>query len=120
PQGFAAAAAFAVNFFAAAGIEAVSNEGFATAQEAAGAFRASGCKIACICAPGTVSTHTLIDAAMRLREEGTARICLAGREPEELETALLEAGIDELICAGSDTLAILEDTLAVALRERQS
>ncbi len=34
PQGFAAAAAFAVNFFAAAGIEAESDEGFERAQEA--------------------------------------------------------------------------------------
>jgi methylmalonyl-CoA mutase len=120
PQGFAATSAFLVNFFAAAGIEALSNEGFETAQEAADAFRSSGCNIACICVPGTVSTHALIDAATRLREAGAARIYLAGREPEELETALLEAGVSELICAGSDTLAILEATLAVALGERQS
>jgi methylmalonyl-CoA mutase len=105
---------------AAAGIEAVTNEGFETAQQAADVFRACGCKIACICAPGTVSTHALIAAATRLREAGAARIYLAGREPEELETALLEAGVAEFICAGSDTLAILEDTLAVALGERQS
>ena len=120
PHGFAAAAVFAVNFFAAAGIEALSNEGFNTAQEAADVFRASGCKIACICAPGMVSTHALIDAAARLREAGGARIYLAGRESEQLQTALLEAGVAELICAGSDTLAILEDALAVALGERQS
>jgi methylmalonyl-CoA mutase len=118
PQGVVAAAAFAINFFAAAGIEAVSNEGFETAQEAADAFRASGCKIVCICAPGTIST--LIDAATRLREAGAARIYFAGREPEETETALLKAGVAEFICAGGDTLAILEDTLAVALGERQS
>ena len=35
PHGFAAVAAFAVNFFAAAGIEAVSDENFETPQEAA-------------------------------------------------------------------------------------
>jgi methylmalonyl-CoA mutase len=118
PQGFAPAAAFAVNFFAAVGIEAVSNEGFETPLEAA--FRASGCKIACICAPGTVSTHTLIDAATRLLGAGAARIYLAGREPEEAETALLEAGVTEFICAGGDALAILEETLAVVLGKRQS
>jgi methylmalonyl-CoA mutase len=120
PKDFAAASAFAVNFFAAAGIEALSNEGFETPQEAADAFSASGCKIACICAPGTVSTHALIDAATQLREAGAARIYLAGREPEEAETALLEAGVAEFICAGADALAILEDTLAVALGERRS
>ncbi len=118
PQGFAAAAAFALNFFAAAGIEALSHEGFETAQEAA--FRASGCKIACICAPQAVSTQTLIDAATRLLGAGAARIYLAGREPGEAETALLEAGVAEFICAGGDAPAILEDTLAVALGERQS
>ena len=120
PKGFATASAYAVNFFAAAGIEAVSNEGFETPQEAADAFRASGRKIACICAPQAVSTQPLIDTARALRGAGAVRIYLAGREPEVAETALLEAGVAELICAGSDTLAILEGTLAVALRERQS
>jgi methylmalonyl-CoA mutase len=120
PQGFAAAAAFAVNFFAAAGIEAVSNEGFETPQEAADAFRASGCKIVCICVPQAVSMQALSDAARALRGAGAARIYLAGREPGEAETALLEAGGAELICAGGDVPAILEDTLAVALGERQS
>ena len=120
PQGFATASAYAANFFAAAGIEAASNEGFETPQEAADAFRASGCKIACICAPHAVSTQPLIDTARALRGAGAVHIYLAGREPEVAETALLEAGVAELICAGSDTLAILEHTLAVALRERQS
>jgi methylmalonyl-CoA mutase len=120
PQGFAAAAAFAVNFFAAAGIEAVNNESFETPQEAADAFRASGCKIACICAPQAVSTQPLIDTARALRGAGAVRIYLTGRDRGETATALLEAGVAELICAGDDTLAILEDTLAVALGERQS
>jgi methylmalonyl-CoA mutase len=120
PQGFAAAAAFAVNFFAAAGIEAVSNEGFETPREAADAFRASGCKIACICAPQAVSTQPLIDTARALRGAGAVRIYLTGRDQGETATALLEAGVAELICAGDDTLPILEDTLAVALGERQS
>jgi methylmalonyl-CoA mutase len=119
PQGFAAAAAFAVNFFAAAGIEGVSNGSFETPQEAADAFRASGCKIACICAPEAVSTQPLIDTARALRGAGAVRIYLTGRDQRETETALLEAGVNELICAGDDTLAIL-DTLAVALGERQS
>ncbi|HEX3496809.1 MAG TPA: methylmalonyl-CoA mutase subunit beta, partial [Methylocella sp.] len=120
PQGFAAASAYAANFFAAAGIEAASNEGFETALEVADAFRASGCKIACICASKTISMQTLIEAARALRGAGAARVYLAGRESEGAKTALLEVGVAEFICAGSDTLAILEDTLAVALGERQS
>ncbi|MFZ0496682.1 MAG: methylmalonyl-CoA mutase family protein [Methylocella sp.] len=114
PQGFAAAAVFAVNFFAAAGIEAVSNEGFETPQEAADAFRASGCKIACICAPRAVSMQTLIDVERELRGAGAARIYLAGRTPGEAETALREAGIAGFVHTGYDALAIFEDALTFA------
>ncbi|MGI8569006.1 MAG: methylmalonyl-CoA mutase family protein [Methylocella sp.] len=120
PQGSAAASAYAANFFAAAGIEAVSNEGFETPQEAADAFRASGCKCVCICAPGAASMQTQIKAARALRGAGAARIYLAGREPGEAATALREAGVAEFICAGGDALAILGEALAVALGERQS
>jgi methylmalonyl-CoA mutase len=114
PQGFAAAATFAVNFFAAAGIEAVSNDGFETPHEAADAFRASGRTIACICAPRTVSMQALIEAARALRGAGAARIYVAGREPGEGATALRAAGVAEFICADADALAILEDMLVVA------
>ena len=120
PQNFAAASAYAANFFAAAGIEALSNEGFETPQEAADAFRASGCKIACICAPQAVSTQALSEAARALLGAGAARIYLAGREPGEAATALREAGVAEFICAAGDALAILEEALAVALGERQN
>jgi hypothetical protein len=60
------------------------------------------------------------DAATRLREAGAARIYFVGCEVEEAETALLEVVVAEVIYAGSDTLAILEDTLAVTLGELQS
>jgi methylmalonyl-CoA mutase len=119
-QGFAAAAAYAANFFAAAGIEAVSNEGFETPQEAADAFRASGCKIVCICAQQAVSMQTLIEAARALLGSGAVRIYLAGREPGEAAMALREAGVAEFNCAGGDALAILGEALAVALGERES
>jgi methylmalonyl-CoA mutase len=120
PQGFAAAAAFAGNFFAMAGIEAVSNGGFETPQAAADAFHASGRTSACICAPQTVSGQVLIEAARALRGAGAARIYLAGREPGEAATDLREAGIAEFICSCGDALAILEDAIAVALGERYS
>ncbi len=118
PQGFATASAYAVNFFAAAGIEAASNEGFETPQEAADAFRASGRKIVCICAPGAASMQTLSEAARALLGAGAVRIYLAGREAGDAATALREAGVAEFICAGFDALAILGEALAVALGER--
>jgi methylmalonyl-CoA mutase len=120
PQGFATASAYATNFFAAAGIEAASNEGFETPQEAVDAFRASGCKIVCICAPGAASMQTLGEAARALLGAGAVRIYLAGHEPGEAATALQEAGVAELICAGGDAPVILRNALAVALGERQS
>jgi len=78
------------------------------------------CKIACICAPGAASMQILIEAARALRGAGAAGIYLAGREPGEAATALLKAGVTELICTGGDALAILKDTLAVALGTRHS
>ncbi|MGH6810868.1 MAG: methylmalonyl-CoA mutase family protein [Methylocella sp.] len=120
PRGFAAASAYAANYFAAAGIEAASNDGFETPREAADAFRASGCKIVCICAPGAASTQALIEAARALLGAGAARIYLAGREPGEAETALREAGVAEFICAGGDALAILSALLARAIGEQRA
>jgi len=74
-----------------------------------GIFPASGCKVACICAPLAVSTHNLMDFAVRLRDAGAARITLAGREPEEAAMVVLEVRVNELICARRDALAILQD-----------
>jgi methylmalonyl-CoA mutase len=118
PQGFAASAAFATNFFAAAGFQAFSQDGFETTQAAVDAFRASGCKIACICPPRATSTHNLIDSVVRFRDAGAVRICLAGRGPEEAAMALLEVRANELICARRDALAILQE-LAVAVLQKQ-
>ncbi|HUZ91089.1 MAG TPA: methylmalonyl-CoA mutase, partial [Methylocella sp.] len=120
PRDLAAAVAFATNFFAAAGIEAFNHAGFETAQAAVDSFRASGCKIACVCAPLAVSTHDLMELAARLRDAGAAGICLAGREPEEAAMALLEVRVNELICARRDALAILQVLAVAALQQQQS
>lgn len=109
PQSFAAASAFATNFFAAAGIVALSHEGFESAVAAAISFRASGCKIACICAAPAIPVHDLAETVLRLYDAGAARIYLAGREPDVETTALREAGVTEFICAHSDALAILRE-----------
>jgi methylmalonyl-CoA mutase len=118
PQDFAAAAAFAANFFGAAGIEACIHGGGATAQAVGEDFRASGCKIACVCAAPTISTPDLIETATRLSDAGAARVYLAGREPGQAATALLQAGINELICTHGDALAILRESTVIALGER--
>ena len=109
PQGFAAAAAFATNFFAAAGIEALRNEGFETPQEAAERSALPAARSPVFARRGQFPRTPLIEAATRLRGAGATRIYLAGREPERAGNALLEAGVSELICPGSDALAILKD-----------
>jgi methylmalonyl-CoA mutase len=120
PQGNKLVLDYAANFFAAAGIEALRSEGFEAAQEAADAFRASGCKIACICALGGMLPQRLVEAARALRAAGAARIYLVKREPGEAETALLAAGANEFICIHCDALAILKEATATALREQPS
>src|SRR4029434_3167879 len=46
---FTARALFAKNFFEAGGIEAVSNDGFASRDDMIAAFRASSAKLVCLC-----------------------------------------------------------------------
>jgi methylmalonyl-CoA mutase len=116
PQGSSAVAAFAAQFFAAAGIESLILEGFETAQAAVDSFRASGCKIACLCVPVAIAPDNLIDFSVRLRDAGAIRICLAGREPDAASMVVLEVRNNELICANRDALAILEDLAAAVLQ----
>lgn len=116
PQDHASASAFAANFFAAAGMEALGSEDFESAPKAA--FERSGAKIACICPAPAVSAHTLIETARALRDAGAVMVYLSD-ERRELAGALREPAIDELICADSDALAILNQALTVTLGERQ-
>ncbi len=113
-QGFTAAATFPTNFFGAAGIEAISNDGPGTPLAAAESFRASGCKMVCICAPRAVSTQHLIEFAARLRDAEAARIYLVGREPWEATMAMLEIKVNELICRHRSALAILQELAELA------
>lgn len=118
PQG--SALTLARNFFAAAGIEAMSQEGCdnSPAEES---FRASGCKIACLCASRTVSTAALSETARALRAAGAARIYFAGHASKETATSLLDAGaVKDLICTGSNALAILREAAVLALHEGPS
>ncbi|HET6375493.1 MAG TPA: methylmalonyl-CoA mutase family protein, partial [Methylocella sp.] len=108
------AADFAKGFFAVAGIEAVQGE---AAGQGPAAFRASGCKAACICISPALETETLIECARMLRRAGAARVSMAGHRRIDAEAALRAAGVDEFVCIGCDALAILEDTLTAALSQ---
>jgi len=101
---FTARATFARSFFEAGGIEAVTNDGFASRDEMAAAFKASGAKLACLCASDEVYAKDAAAATKALA--GASHIYVAGR-PRELESALKAAGVGAFIFAGCDVLATL-------------
>ena len=96
---------FAKNFFAAGGIEAVTNEGFADCDGMLAAFKASGASLACLCSSDEIYARKGTAAARALKA-ANAHVYLAGR-PGEHEQSLRDAGIEGFIYAGCDVLAIL-------------
>ncbi len=102
---FTARATFARNFFEAGGVEAVTNDGFASRDAMAAAFKASGARLACLCSSDKVYATDAADAAKALA--GAAHVYLAGR-PRDLEPALKAAGVGSFIFVGCDVLAMLD------------
>ena len=105
PADFTARASFAKNFFAAGGIEAAGNDGFASRDAMIEAFKASGAKLACLCSSHEVYASEAVPATRALRRAG-AVVWLAGR-PGALETELTQAGVSAFVFAGCDALAAL-------------
>jgi len=103
---FTARTLFAKNFFEAGGIEAATNDGFASRDDMIAAFRASGAKLVCLCSSDKVYAAEAIDAAQALTSAGAAPIYLAGR-PGELEQSLKSAGVQDFIYVGCDVVAAL-------------
>jgi methylmalonyl-CoA mutase len=104
---FTARTIFAKNFFEAGGIEAPTNDGFASTEAMVAAFRASGAGIACLCSSDAVYQAEAVAAARALAEAG-ATLYLAGR-PGEMEEALQGAGVTRFVFAGCNALAVLAD-----------
>jgi methylmalonyl-CoA mutase len=104
---FTARASYAKNFFEAGGIEAVTNDGFASRDEMAAAFKASGAALACLCSSDAVYAGEAETAAKLLRAAGAKHIYLAGR-PGDREAALAAAGVGGFIYVGCDVLATLK------------
>jgi methylmalonyl-CoA mutase len=99
------------NYLAAGGIEALSSDGFASAEEAAAAFRASGARAACICSSDAIYAAQAEGAAQALKAAGAGLVLMAGR-PGEREASLKAAGVDRFLFAGADAIATLEDLQA--------
>src|SRR5262245_5762906 len=105
PTDFTARATFARNFFAAGGIEAMSDDGFATRDAMIEAFKTSGAKLACLCSSDEMYAREAMPATQALRRAG-AVVWLAGR-PGALATELTQAGVSAFVFAGCDALAAL-------------
>ena len=103
-------ATFATNFFAAGGIEAISNDGFANRDALVAAFKASGARLACLCGTDTVYGQEAADTARALKAAGALRLYIVGK-PGAHEAQWRAASIDTFIHAGSDALAILRSSL---------
>lgn len=101
--GFGPRADFARGLFETGGIAAPGNQGFATREDLVAAFRASGARIACLCAADDVYATDAPALAEALRGAGATAVFLAGR-PE----AAPGARLDGAIFAGCDALAALE------------
>lgn len=98
------------NLLAAGGIEALTNNGFADAKEAASAFSQSGASTACICSSDQLYAQHAEECAQLLKAGGASLVLLAGK-PGEQEAALNAAGVDQYVFAGLDVVATLKELL---------
>jgi methylmalonyl-CoA mutase len=106
PADFNARATFAKNLFEAGGIEAITNDGFASREVMIAAFKASGAKLACLCAADGTYAREGADAARALIA-ADARVHVA-QPPANLEAALRQAGVTGFIFPGCNALALLQ------------
>lgn len=109
---FTARTIFSKNLFEAGGIEAPTNDGFASLDAMVAAFRASGAKLACLCSSDAVYATEAAPAARALAAAG-ATLYLAGR-PGEMESMLKDAGITRFVFAGCHVIDVLSEAQRLA------
>ncbi len=105
---FTARTLYAKNFFEAGGIEAVSNDGFASRDDMIAAFKASGATLVCACSSDKVYAAEAVEAAKALKAAEAQQIYLAGR-PGEIEGTLKQAGVTGFIFVGCDVVTVLAE-----------
>jgi len=119
PADFSPRANFASDFFAAGGIAAVTNNGFAPASLPAAAastdlaalvaaFKDAGTGLACLCASDEVYAREAVAAASALTEAGAQHLYYAGRAAREAKAGLAAAGIKTFIRAGCNAVSVLQ------------
>jgi methylmalonyl-CoA mutase len=107
---FTERATFATNLFAAGGIEAVANDGFASREALIEGFKSSGARRACLCGTDAAYAQEARATARALKAADARTLYLIG-QPGEREIEWRAAGIDTFIHAGCDALAILRSSL---------
>jgi methylmalonyl-CoA mutase len=103
-------ATFATNFFAAGGIEAINNNGFASRDALIATFKSSGARLACLCGTDAAYVQEAVDTARALKAAGAHRLCLVAT-PGAHEAPWRAAGIDTFIHVGCDALGILQSSI---------
>ncbi len=95
------------NYLAAGGIASLTSDGYASADEAAKAFKASGATAACICSSDALNAEHAEATAKALKAAGAKLVLMAGR-PGDKEADLKAAGVDQFLFAGADAVATLK------------
>jgi methylmalonyl-CoA mutase len=118
PADFTPRANFARNFFAAGGIAAVTNDGFAQSSPTAeaktdltalvAACKDAGAGLVCLCGSDETYGREAVAAANALTAAGAPPLYYAGRPAADATAALAAAGIATFIHAGCDALAVLQ------------
>jgi len=101
---------WAQNLLAAAGVDAVRNEGFHEAQTLAAAWKSSAAHLAVICGSDKDYEAFLHPAVAALKEAGCAVLLVAGR-PGARESELREAGVSDFVFVGADVLQVMSRAL---------
>ncbi|MBT8467974.1 MAG: hypothetical protein KJN97_04415, partial [Deltaproteobacteria bacterium] len=105
-----ARATWAQNLLAAVGIDAVTNDGFETADVLAAAWKSSATGLAVICGSDADYEAMLEPAVEALKKAGCDLLLVAGR-PGERESAVRELGASEFIFVGADVLSVMTRVL---------
>ena len=109
---FTARSTWARNFFEAGGIEAVTNDGFASIEALTAAYKASGAKAAVIASSDAVYDAQGVAAATALSDGGCEVLYLAGRPADaERQAAYTAAGVIGFVHVGVDVVATLAEAL---------
>ncbi len=100
------------NYLASGGIASLKSDGYASAEEAAAAFKASGAAVACICSSDAVYAEKAEATAKALKAAGAKTVLMAGR-PGDKEAAFKAAGVDQFLFAGGDAVVTLKGMLGL-------